>query len=40
MVLSVGGKVLINVKGCKDVLSCGLDELIVVIDDQFEQVLL
>lgn len=35
--LSVGGKALTNAKGRKDVLSRGPDELIVVIDDQFEQ---
>ena len=37
--MSVGGKVLTNAKGRKDVLSRGPDELIVVIDDQFEQAL-
>ncbi|EBM1874265.1 electron transfer flavoprotein [Salmonella enterica] len=37
--MSVGGKALTNAKGRKDVLSRGPDELIVVIDDQFEQVL-
>lgn len=37
--LSVGGKALTNAKGRKDVLSRGPDELIVVIDDQFEQAL-
>lgn len=37
--MSVGGKALINAKGRKDVLSRGPDELIVVIDDQFEQAL-
>ncbi|MCP0723189.1 electron transfer flavoprotein, partial [Salmonella enterica subsp. enterica serovar Montevideo] len=35
----VGGKALTNAKGRKDVLSRGPDELIVVIDDQFEQAL-
>ncbi|HAI8705314.1 TPA: electron transfer flavoprotein FixA [Escherichia coli] len=39
MALSVGGKALTNAKGRKDVLSRGPDELIVVIDDQFEQAL-
>lgn len=34
--LSVGGKALTNAKGRKDVLSRGPDELLVVIDDQFE----
>ncbi|EKC1584057.1 electron transfer flavoprotein FixA [Salmonella enterica] len=38
--MSVGGKALTNAKGRKDVLSRGPDELIVVIDDQFEQALL
>lgn len=37
--LSVGGKALANAKGRKDVLSRGPDELIVVIDDRFEQAL-
>ncbi len=37
--MSVGGKALNNVKGRKDVLSRGPDELVVVIDDQFEQAL-
>ncbi|HGN9371352.1 TPA: electron transfer flavoprotein FixA [Citrobacter pasteurii] len=37
--ISVGGKALTNAKGRKDVLSRGPDELIVVIDDQFEQAL-
>lgn len=37
--LSVGGKALTNVKGRKDVLSRGPDELVVVIDDQFEDAL-
>ena len=37
--LSVGGKALTNAKGRKDVLSRGPDELIVVIDDQFERAL-
>ena len=37
--MSVGGKALTNAKGRKDVLSRGPDELIVVIDDQFEQML-
>ena len=37
--MSVGGKALANAKGRKDVLSRGPDELIVVIDDQFEQTL-
>lgn len=37
--LSVGGKALTNAKGRKDVLSRGPDELVVVIDDQFEQTL-
>ncbi|HEY4467942.1 MAG TPA: electron transfer flavoprotein FixA [Klebsiella sp.] len=37
--LSVGGKALTNAKGRKDVLSRGPDELVVVIDDQFEQAL-
>ncbi|MEN0676606.1 electron transfer flavoprotein FixA [Plesiomonas shigelloides] len=37
--LSVGGKALTNAKGRKDVLSRGPDELLVVIDDQFEQAL-
>lgn len=37
--MSVGGKALTNAKGRKDVLSRGPDELIVVIDDQFEQTL-
>lgn len=35
--MSVGGKALTNAKGRKDVLSRGPDELIVVIDDHFEQ---
>lgn len=37
--MSVGGKALTNAKGRKDVLSRGPDELVVVIDDQFEQAL-
>ncbi|EEG7935930.1 electron transfer flavoprotein FixA [Salmonella enterica] len=37
--MSVSGKALTNAKGRKDVLSRGPDELIVVIDDQFEQAL-
>ena len=37
--LSVGGNALNNVKGRKDVLSRGPDELVVVIDEQFEQAL-
>lgn len=37
--MSVGGKALTNAKGRKDVLSRGPDELIVVIDEQFEQAL-
>ena len=37
--MSVGGKALTNAKGRKDALSRGPDELIVVIDDQFEQTL-
>ncbi|CBG86825.1 electron transfer flavoprotein FixA [Citrobacter rodentium] len=37
--LSVGGKALTSVKGRKDVLSRGPDELVVVIDEQFEQAL-
>ncbi len=37
--MSVGGKALTNAKGRKDVLFRGPDELIVVIDDQFEQAL-
>ncbi|KAA5737506.1 putative electron transfer flavoprotein FixA, partial [Acinetobacter baumannii] len=37
--MSVGGKALTNAKRRKDVLSRGPDELIVVIDDQFEQAL-
>ncbi|QCJ69018.1 electron transfer flavoprotein [Providencia heimbachae] len=37
--LSVGGKALTNMKGRKDVLSRGPDELIVVIDDQLEHAL-
>lgn len=37
--MSVGGKALTNAKGRKDVLSRGPDELLVVIDDQFEQAL-
>ncbi|MTH45066.1 electron transfer flavoprotein FixA [Intestinirhabdus alba] len=37
--LSVGGKALTNAKGRKDVLSRGPDELVVVIDDGFEQAL-
>lgn len=37
--LSVGGKALTNAKGRKDVLSRGPDELVVVIDDPFEQAL-
>lgn len=37
--MSVGGKALTNVKGRKDVLSRGPDELVVVIDDQFEHAL-
>ncbi|MGU5528695.1 electron transfer flavoprotein FixA [Aeromonas hydrophila] len=34
--MSIGGKALTNAKGRKDVLSRGPDELVVVIDDQFE----
>lgn len=34
--LSVGGKALTNAKGRKDVLSRGADDLVVVVDDQFE----
>lgn len=37
--LSIGGKALTNMKGRKDVLSRGPDELVVVIDDQFEHAL-
>ncbi|EDZ3530085.1 putative electron transfer flavoprotein FixA [Salmonella enterica subsp. arizonae] len=37
--MSVGGQALINAKGRKDVLSRGPDDLIVVIDEQFEQAL-
>lgn len=37
--MSVGGHALTNAKGRKDVLSRGPDDLIVVIDDQFEQAL-
>ena len=37
--MSVGGKALTNAKGRKDVLSRGPDELVVVIDDRFEQAL-
>jgi len=37
--MSVGGKALTNAKGRKDVLSRGPDELIVVIDDVFENAL-
>lgn len=37
--MSVGGKALTNAKGRKDVLSRGPDELIVVIDDAFENAL-
>lgn len=37
--LSVGGKALTHAKGRKDVLSRGPDELVVVIDDLFEQAL-
>lgn len=37
--LSVGGNALNNAKGRKDVLSRGPDELVVVIDDQFEHAL-
>lgn len=34
--MSVGGKALTNAKARKDVLSRGADELVVVVDDQFE----
>ncbi|HEQ1859005.1 TPA: putative electron transfer flavoprotein FixA [Providencia alcalifaciens] len=37
--LSIGGKALTNMKGRKDVLSRGPDELVVVIEDQFEYAL-
>lgn len=37
--LSVGGNALNNAKGRKDVLSRGPDELVVVVDDQFEHAL-
>lgn len=37
--MSVGGRALANVKGRKDVLSRGPDELVLVIDEQFEQAL-
>lgn len=37
--MSVGGQALTNAKGRKDVLSRGPDDLIVVIDQQFEQAL-
>ncbi|HCL5061443.1 TPA: electron transfer flavoprotein FixA [Salmonella enterica] len=37
--MSVGGQALTNAKGRKDVLSRGPDDLIVVIDEQFEQAL-
>ncbi|KNC89342.1 putative electron transfer flavoprotein FixA [Trabulsiella odontotermitis] len=37
--LSVGGEALNNAKGRKDVLSRGPDELVVVVDPQFEQAL-
>lgn len=37
--LSVGGEALNNAKGRKDVLSRGPDELVVVVDAQFEQAL-
>ncbi|WP_058912282.1 electron transfer flavoprotein FixA [Entomohabitans teleogrylli] len=37
--LSVGGKALNHAKGRKDVLSRGPDELVVVMDDRFEQAL-
>lgn len=37
--MSVGGKALNNAKGRKDVLSRGPDELVVVVDEQFEQAL-
>ncbi|MEO3990086.1 electron transfer flavoprotein FixA [Pseudocitrobacter cyperus] len=37
--MSVGGKALTHAKGRKDVLSRGPDELVVVIDDQFEHAL-
>ncbi|ECC3876322.1 electron transfer flavoprotein FixA [Salmonella enterica subsp. indica] len=37
--MSVGGQALTNAKGRKDVLSRGPDNLIVVIDEQFEQAL-
>ncbi|MCG5378208.1 MULTISPECIES: putative electron transfer flavoprotein FixA [Providencia] len=37
--LSIGGKALTNMKARKDVLSRGLDELVVVIDDQLEHAL-
>lgn len=37
--MSVGGKALTNAKGRKDVLSRGPDELIVVVDDAFENAL-
>lgn len=34
--MSVGGKALTNAKARKDVLSRGADDLVVVVDDQFE----
>lgn len=34
--MSVGGKALTNAKARKDILSRGADELVVVVDDQFE----
>lgn len=37
--LSIGGKALTNMKGRKDVLSRGPDELVVVVEDQFEYAL-
>lgn len=37
--MSVGGNILTNVKGRKDVLSRGPDELVVVIDEQLEHAL-
>lgn len=37
--MSVGGKALTQAKGRKDVLSRGPDELVVMIDDRFEQAL-
>jgi electron transfer flavoprotein beta subunit len=37
--MSVGGNALTNAKGRKDVLSRGPDELVVIIDEQFEQAL-